>query len=307
MPRHTLRLSGPGSRGARIAAPLLRDLLDTLVTGAEQAVRLRVEGRSTDHGKPPAWLDKAVAFDLVTIEAGSTSLLLEAPSLAEALSGRPAPSEAFVPFEAERSCLDLLADAMADALAGNEDSELFDNGLIATMSSLGKALRHGIDGIELGGVNRPLRMTSEGLDVLRRLRRQTPRDQQIILVGTLDSLRHSDRMFSMLLDTGEAVRGVLAGEKIDMAEVGTLWGCRVRVGGVAKFRPSGRVLRIEAAVVEPAAGEGSFFSRIPKPIDRRIDSRSLLQPQTPSTGVGAIFGTWPGDETDDDLLRMLKS
>ena len=83
--KRRIRVKGPGARGARIDAALLRDLLDVLVDGCQQAVRLRVEGRSTAQGKVPGWLTRAAAIEIVGLSTGSTVIALEAPSLAEAV------------------------------------------------------------------------------------------------------------------------------------------------------------------------------------------------------------------------------
>lgn len=309
MADHTIRLIGPGAHGARIAAPLLRDLVDALVAGAEQAVRLRVEGESGAQRKAPPWLERAASFDLVAVKEGSTQVVFDAPPIAEVAPDVVAMDALFSPFDTQRTCLDLLGETIADALAGNEDSDLYDDGLIGTIASFGKVLRHDIEAIELHVPSRSLWLERDNIEVVKRLRRRIPADRQVILVGKLDALRHRDRVFTLLLDTGEAVRGVLTGgpmDATDAAEIGSLWGRRVRVGGVAKFRPSGRLLRVDAAGVEEAAEEGSFFSRMPAPIVRQSDPRAFERPQTPERGVGAFFGTWPGDETDEELLAMLR-
>ena len=34
---------------------------------------------------------------------------------------------------------------------------------------------------------------------------------------------------------------------------------------------------------------------------------AVLQPQDELSGVASFFGTWPGDETDEDLLQALQA
>src|SRR5690606_24949142 len=105
MDKTAVRLVGPLARGARVSAPLLRDLLDTLVEGARRAVRLRLEGRSTARGASPSWLDEAVNFDVVGLEQGSTVVDIEAPSLEEALPKRFKQAEMFSACTPQRSAL----------------------------------------------------------------------------------------------------------------------------------------------------------------------------------------------------------
>jgi hypothetical protein len=44
----------------------------------------------------------------------------------------------------------------------------------------------------------------------------------------------------------------------------------------------------------------------PVPVDCAVPpSARFLQPQTETTGMKAVFGKWPGDETDEEVLRTL--
>jgi hypothetical protein len=113
-----IRIKGPGARGARIDAALLRDLLDVLVDGCQQAVRLRIEGRSTAQGKTPAWLARAAAIEIVGLSPGSTVIALEVPALAEAVPERFGQADLFTPVDAGLTCLDLFEESLRDAMQG---------------------------------------------------------------------------------------------------------------------------------------------------------------------------------------------
>ena len=39
---------------------------------------------------------------------------------------------------------------------------------------------------------------------------------------------------------------------------------------------------------------------------RRMNHDPYMKPQTATTGVNAYFGTWPGDETEEELLALLE-
>jgi len=38
----------------------------------------------------------------------------------------------------------------------------------------------------------------------------------------------------------------------------------------------------------------------------RIRAEMVRRPQTPTTGLGAIIGQWPGDETDEEIAEGLR-
>ncbi len=300
-----IRISGPRARGVRIEGALLRDLLDVLVDGCQQAVRLRVEGRSTAQGKPPAWVTRAASFDVVALKEGSTVLVVEAPSLAEAVPEQFAQADLFTPVEPARSCLDLLEESLRDAVEGKPDSDAYDDGLIKTFEDFSRVLRHEVDVVEfMDGA--PLRVDLRGVETCHRLWNATPPDQRVRLAGKLDVLRHSDRMFTLILESGSPVRGVVASEAIDLAELGAMWGSSAVVSGVAKFRPSGSLLRIEAEVIERAGEKDlSLWGTLPQPVFGPLDERALRQPQGSRSGVSAIFGQLPGEESDEEIIEAL--
>lgn len=132
-----------------------------------------------------------------------------------------------------------------------------------------------------------------------------PRDQHIRLTGKLDALRYSDRTFTLILESGTQVRGVVV-DGSDLAGLGRLWAQEVVVTGVAKFQPSGAILRIEAERIECADARDLYlWDAEPRPIPDVLDERALRQPQGPHSGVNAIFGQLVDVETDDDIIEAL--
>ena len=81
---------------------------------------------------------------------------------------------------------------------------------------------------------------------------------------------------------------------------------RVAVSGRAVFRPSGRLLRLEAESVRDAAPSDRFFAKVPRPNAQRYDSRRVLKEQSHKRGVAAIIGKWPGEETDEQIDVWLR-
>lgn len=123
------------------------------------------------------------------------------------------------------------------------------------------------------------------------------RARRVCLAGTLVVRGKNDQVIELLLDTGDEVRGVLT-EK-SMPKIRDLRGYRVVVFGRAIFRPSGRLLRIDIEQMEPGSGFSSFWSRKPRP---HGSQRHATLP-----GVLQFFGTWPGDETEEQLLTALSA
>lgn len=304
MTTHRIQISGPSVRGTRVSGALLRDLLAELLDSAQQALRLRVEGRSRAQGKLPGWLEKAANFDLIDIEAGSSVLVLEAPAVAEAAPERFAQLQFFAPFDPNLTCIELLQETLCDALSERNDSDLYDDGLVATLEGFERVMRHGVDSISFMSDAAP-RIDANGLRALHRLRDAIPRDQAVLVEGKLDELRHSDRFFTLILESGERIRGI-ATEEVDLDRLGELWAKPVRVQGIAKFRPSRALLRVDAEWIEATDGGPSPWSKMPRPFSSPGEVQVPSRPQGPRSGISAIFGKWPGDETEAELIEALE-
>lgn len=302
--RAHLILRGPGAKGVRVSARLLRATVDVLVDAVEEAVRLRVEGRSRARGSKPAWLERAAGFE-VELTQGSTVLELEAPPLAEVCPAVFAQGELFEPVAADRSSIDVFADSLADVIGRERDSDLYDEGFLDTVLDLGKVFDQGIESVEFEG-SRVVAVRGEDLPGVRDLRRSIPPDQRVRLAGMLDSLRHSNRTFEIVLAGGESVRGVLAAESGEIAEVGPQLGSMVTVEGTAKFRASGRLLRLDADWISATSGDAALWSAPPRPLFAPLGPADLRLPQGPRSGVAAIFGQWPGDESEEEVQALLR-
>jgi hypothetical protein len=303
-----IRIAGPGAQGQRLDGALLRDLMDPLVDAVQQSLRLRTEGRSRAPGSAPVWLAKAAAFE-VEFRKGPTKqaqaqLALLAEPLGRVVPERFAQLDMFDAFSPNATCIDVFVEALDDALTNNANSDRYDDGLIETFTAFGRVLDHDVNSFELrNGATR--RIERESVESLKQLRRSIPSDQRVRIAGKLEMLKHSSRIFSVELPTAE-VRGVLASDA-DVAAYGRLLGQEVIVSGVAKFRPSGRVLRVEADQIVPASGDTGLRKEVPRPLFGDLDTRSLRVPQGPRSGISALLGQWPGDESDEELDAAVRA
>jgi hypothetical protein len=124
------------------------------------------------------------------------------------------------------------------------------------------------------------------------------------VAGVVDEIRHSDQAFTLVLESGALIRGVLAegGPEALVPYFGQL----TVVSGIARFRPSGTLLRVDAEVLSPGnEGDLALWSAVPHSLESGFSTPELRRPQGPRTGVNAIIGEWPGDESDDEIFAML--
>ncbi|MBW3569853.1 MAG: hypothetical protein KY467_01990 [Gemmatimonadetes bacterium] len=309
MLHYTLLLNGFQGPGEGLPGALLRDLLHAVDRGAKGAVRLRLEGRSSAKGGfPPAWVTEAAAFRMAGFHRGTPGVELRFPTLLEALPQRFTQADLFPPVDPGDSALSLMGRSLGEALSGNEDSDAYDPPLLRTFEEFREVFRHGVESVEIrnGRPDRPsVTVTPEGIRTVKRLHRQIPRSQRVRIAGKVDAIRHSDRAFTLVMQSGQQIRGVLAeGEPEVLAPY---FGQVAVVNGIAQFRPSGSLLRIDADLLQPGGEQDlALWSESPRPVFGTADPRELRRPQGPRSGINAIIGAWPGDETDEEIFELLE-
>lgn len=277
------------------------------------SVRMAIEGTSSPVGAPPKWLRQAADVRVLGWDEdgiGRTLVHVEAPLLGEAADEvyrqaalwdtKPAPND---------TALNVFARAANEVRTGNEESSLYDLGLLKRFRYTDHLLGREVEFIEVPEARVPdapvARLDHEVAIRARQLTDRTPTSRQIRVTGRLDMIRHSTRSFEMLLDDNKPVRGLLeSGEVIE--DLKPLLGKSITVVGKAVYRPSGSVLRIDAQGVEEGAPGSKLFTKIPPPISRRIPAARMRPTDQRGNWMDSFFGSWPGDESDDELLAMLR-
>lgn len=306
----TITLRSDQHFGRRVPPKALGCLLETLPEMVRQSVRMAVEGRSRARGKRPDWLRAAGDIRFLGHEGmDETVLHFEAPTLGEAAPRLYEQQELWPTKPApEDSGFDILADLFLDVAARNADSERFDRQLLERIYGLRRVLNGTFRDMALTGrrhpAEQPVVVTPSVVDSARNLYAHTPLPQQVRLAGQLDMLRASTSSFGVLLDDGQEIRGVLL--MGDIEQIGSLLNRRVLVLGKAVYRPSGRLLRVDAEEVIPTSCHEKFFSTIPNPVWSKFDLRDTVREQPHKMGIAAVIGKWPGEESDEQIEQALK-
>jgi len=285
-------------------------LFTDLPVAVQLATRMRLQGRSAARGVKPAWLTAIADIRVLGIEDdGSTHVLFDAPRLGDAApelyeqealwETRPDP---------EDTALDLLGDVLNDVAVEDEDSERYDSALLQQIVRFDRVLdgeyqELAINGRERVGRQHPV-LTRDTIETARSLQEVTPPPARVRVAGQLDMIRASTRTFALQLEDGNEVLGVASDE--EWRAVASLFSQEVVVSGEAIFRASGRLLRLEADVVEQAGSQTSIWSRVPEPTSGVLRSSDLRRRQGPRSGLAAIVGEWPGDESDEEVEAFLR-
>jgi hypothetical protein len=270
---------------------------------------MAIEGASASVGAPPQWLERA--SDIRTLgfghRNGRSVLHLKAPTLGEA-----APEL----FEQQRlwpgmaslndTALQLIGKVSFVVRRQEGASDMYDQPLLKHFTHWNQLFKRRVRNLGMPAAHGSTTSTPVTLDMqvvenAHLLSDQTPAPRQVRVVGKLDMVRHSTRSFGLVLDNDDEVRGVL--QEGDPSLLQEYFGRTITVFGKAVYRPSGTLLRIDAQELLNSTEGKAAFGFVPAALGS--NPRSERKPQTAKAGVAAFFGTWPGDETDDDLLAAL--
>lgn len=306
----TVTLHSDQHFGRKIPPKALGEMLRVLPDAVRFSIRMAFESRSQAKGKRPTWLSAASDIRFLDHSGDDETVLRFAvPQLGEAAEvlyrqrelwpTRPEPSD---------TGFDLFGDVITDVTANNADSERFDRQLLYQIERFKNGLNGTFQRIEFTGSripsNAPAVINAKVVETATRLSRNTPESQQARVVGTLDMIRSSTNTFAIKLKDGEEVRGVLIDGKI--SGVMDLLEQDVLILGKAIYRPSGKLLRIDADEVLRAGDQDQFFASVPKPKPSRFDLRDIVREQQHKNGVAAIYGKWPGNESDGEINAALR-
>lgn len=287
-----------------ISSLLLRRLEDT----ARPCVRMAVEGSSASVGATPLWLERASDIRTIGFSArGEQSVLhVRAPRLGDAIPeifDQPSlwPGMA----QPDETAIELIGRVGAVVKRREVASDLYDQPLLRHFGQWHLVFKREVKEIQLprsgAGDEGAVKLDITVARNARLLSDQMPSPRQVRIVGKLDMVRHSTRSFALLLASGQEVRGVL--EERDPELLQRYFGKEITVFGKAIYRPSGSLLRLDAEEILDTTEGRAAFSSIPEALSQPY--RTERRGQTARTGVAAFFGTWPGEETDEDLLAAL--
>lgn len=311
MIQHRLTLLGGKKGELRVSADTLCDALAALTDGARQATRFAVDGKSSRKGPRPAWLEKVGRIEITGLRAGSAVMDLEAPSLGEAAPDKFGDSQQGRLFEevdnsiAQRSSVDIFAQVLSAALEDHTDELLADRSLLATCIRFAEAAGTAFRGLQLDGLTGPRKtvtVTREDVARFERLYAGTPQPHAVRVCGQLDTISASSSHVLLTLPDRTKIPALL--EDHDAATLKKLFGTQVAVSGMARFRPSGKLLLIDVESLSPARDADDLFCALPEA--HATEPLAPLVDQDQTSGVSAFFGTWPGEETEDDLLQSLR-
>lgn len=314
MVKHIVTVRGEAVAAGRPRPEALGWVLRFIEPIVRESVSMGFRYTSRLPGRRPRWFQRASDIRFVDMSSegpNGTRLHFEAPRFGEAAEDLYRQGQLFRGLRPAYTDtgFDLLGDAVQDVGGEERDSLRYDAGLLGAISRFYKAThQRGVDYVLLLGdrlpSESPVRIDDAVAQRAERMREITPLPHRARIVGKLDMIRDSDSVFELLIDKDLVVRGEW--KPRDMTDLQKLFRSEVIMEGLAVYRASGSFLRLEAHAVRPAVPQDSFFRRLPVPVSKGALKHKALYPQSSASGANAIFGRWPGDESERELLASLE-
>lgn len=303
----TFELRGTSGLGAeprpQLVGSLLAGLHDTLV----DSVRMGFLHASRTRGRIPRGLEAAADVRFVGMEGSGddvTKLHFRVARFgdvaAELFGQRQLWDDGPQP---EQTAFDLLALSLSDVRNRQSDSSRYDHSLLNRFARYRSTLRHGVDSIRIDGADTgKARIDSALVAAAESLRQQTPTSRRVRLCGKLDMLGVSRKVMGLCLEDGTLVTALWNTE--DFAGLAGFLDKDVVIEGLAVFRPSGRLLRIDADAIDAAGSRDSYFSTLPLP--GGMDYANAVRTRHGLSPYKDLLGMIPAEESDEEFLKALE-
>ncbi len=304
---YEVKLKGSPQDDGTISLEKLAELSSILLDIARDAMQIRVNGFSKSRGKRPSQVIEGVRIDLVGLKEGSTILELSAPLIIQQLSGVQMDLDhpEWDQLYGQESGMSLVIKSFQQALSKKHDSFL-DKPLLKDMKRLRKVLGSENETVTISNGNPETTITLNQLDFerIKVLEEQTPDPQKVAVVGKLDLLEHSRSRVKVIMKEGHAT-GFLTDE-LREGGVEQYWGKELALIGTGYFRPDGKLSYIHIDQISSPGDSDDIFRRLPKSESVEQQIQRQLREGKKSNPLGEIRGAWPGDESLEELLDLIR-
>lgn len=304
----TFEVRGPSGLGAaprpELVGPVLSRLHDTLV----DSVRMGFLHASRTRGRIPRGLEAAADVRFIGMEGSGdniTKLHFQVARFGDVASELFEQRQLWDDGpQPEQTAFDLLALSLGDVRNKQEDSSRFDHGLLNRFASYRTALKRGVESIRIdGGSAQQAQIDLLLIDASDQLRRQTPPSRRVRLCAKLDMLGVSRKVMGLYLEDGTPVTALWNAD--EFAGLAGFLDKDVVIEGLAVFRPSGKLLRIDADAIAAAGAVDSYFSTLPLP--GVADYAAAVRARPLSSPYKELLGMIPAEESDEDFLIAMEA
>lgn len=298
-----------GKPRPELIGPVLAHLHETL----QDTVRMGFMHSSRARGRVPASLRLAADVRYIGHSAdGDTATLLhfEVPSFGEAAADLYRQQSLWVDGpQPEQTAFELLGSALSDVAAGCIDSNRFDTGLLHRFARYRRMFGRGhLNRIALPDamLPHPGHLDASVVEAAKALCSATPASRRVRVAGRLDVLGASQGVLKLDIGQGNVVTALWEGAAA-LETLKDFFNRDVVIEGMAVFRPSGALLRVDASAIAAASARDDFFRTVPSAaLVQDLQRIARLRPGEKSV-YARILGGIPAEESDEEFAAAVEA
>lgn len=296
-----------GKPRPELIGPVLAHLHETL----QDTVRMGFLHSSRARGRVPASLRQAADVRYLGHTAdGDTATLLhfEVPSFGEAAADLYRQQSLWEDGpQPEQTAFELLGSALSDVAARCADSSRFDSGLLRRFASYRRMFGRGhLNRIALPdtALPQPGQLDASVAEAANTLCSATPAPRRVRVAGRLDVLGASQGVLKLDIGQGDVVTALWEG---DVEALKDYFNKDVVIEGMAMFRPSGTLLRVDATAIAAASARDDFFRIVPSGVLPQDFLRTARLRPGEKSAYARILGSIPAEETDEEFAAAVEA
>lgn len=296
-----------GKPRPELIGPVLTHLHETL----QDTVRMGFLHSSRARGRVPASLRLAADVRYLGHSAdGDTATLLhfEVPSFGEAAADLYRQQSLWEDGpQPEQTAFELLGSALSDVAARCTDSSRFDSGLLRRFASYRRMFGRGhLNRIALPdtALPQPGQLDASVAEAAKTLFSATPAPRRVRVAGRLDVLGASQGVLKLDTGQGAIVTALWDG---DVEALKDYFNKDVVIEGMAMFRPSGGLLRVDATAIAAASARDEFFRIVPTGVLTQDVLRTPRLRPGEKSAYARILGSIPAEETDEEFAAAVEA
>jgi len=309
----SFRLEASEGLGAKprpeLIGPVLAHLHDTL----QDSVRMGFLHSSRARGRVPASLRLAADVRYIGHSAdgdSATLLHFEVPSFGEAAADLYRQQSLWEDGpQPEQTAFELLGSALSDVATRCADSSRFDSGLLRRFASYKRMFGRGhLNRIALpdAALPQPGQLDATVVESARAMYSATPTPRRVRVAGRLDVLGASQGVLKLDVGNGNVVTALWEGDA-SVEALKDYFNRDVVVEGLAMFRPSGALLRVDASAIAAASARDDFFRTVPSgTLVQDVQRVARLRPGEASV-YARILGSIPAEETEEEFASAIEA
>jgi len=138
-------------------------------------------------------------------------------------------------------------------------------------------------------------------------KKNSPTLQAVVVSGFFAAPEPGRKRFQLVMKNGEKFPGKIDERLIDFQNLRKLRGQQVTIKGMLHFQASGKPRLLEAQMITLWQPGDEAFEAISVPLPKVQIRAQVHGARTDRNLAAEIWGKWPGNESIDQLLDMLRS